>query len=530
VVATAILITVIGFASCTKLDTTSQGADLLIIDNINTFADTLDVTTSQGLFLNDSTIIRKNENYVIGKVSNDPLFGVTDAAVYVQFKPTFYPFYFGNAGDTVKNGTTGNASPNAGFDSAFICFSYKGAWGDTSLATTFAQTFEVRPIIDNDFRDKTDTVRKLNYQLPSSSLGPVIGTASITPAKISAYATLNKGLFKDSVNNQIRIKLSGPTGGGFGATIFNGQDSVAGTPAGGNNAFYNDSIFRNRYNGFAITVTSPNGNTLFYVNLAEAKSRLEFHYHKTKNGVKDTVVQSFQMYPNAVSTALASSSSANYIKRTLPPLVTNNPASSNFLYFQTSPGTYADLSIPALSPGSPNATNRIVHRAYLIVEQAPSTSTLDDKYTPPPYLYLDLKDISNTVPQKYKPIYFDLSNQYYDPDATASPLYFPQRNIDFNVHGGGALRRYENGTGLEFYRYEFNITRYVQHIVSNGYYNYSLRLQSPYNLFYPQYTGAQLLIPFANPVALGRVKVGSGNGTNLSNPHRMKVVVIYSKI
>ena len=514
--AAAILLT-IGVISCTKIDTTTQGGDILLVDNINTFEDTMYVNTSQGIFLNDSTLVYKNENHVIGRIDNDPFFGKTEAAIYVQFKPTFYPFYFGNAGDTVKNGTTGNASPLAGFDSAFICLSYKGAWGDTTLASNIPQNFEVRTIsnLDVDFRDKTDTVRKLNYQ-PSFINTTIIGSATITPQKIKSFAKLNKGLFKDSINNQIRIKLD-PA---FASSIFNGQDSAA---TGANNGFYNDSIFRRKFNGFAITV-SGTGNTLYYVNLAEAKTRLEFHYHKTRAGIKDTVVQSFQMFPLAQG-VIAASSSANYIKRTHSSFITAPTAGAPFLYLQTSPGSFANVSIPKLT----NYSNRIIHRAYLIVDEQPYVRTVDEYYTPPPYLYLDLKDSSNAVPQKYKPLYFDLSNQVYNPDITTSPFYFPANNVDVNVAGGDALRRRDPNSGLEYYGYELNITRYVQHIVTNNFYNYDLRLYAPSQIYYPQYIGRQFVIPFFNPTAVGRVRVVSGSVPN-TDIHRMRLRIIYSKI
>lgn len=512
--AAAILIIVVG-VSCTKLDTTNQGADILIVDNINTFEDTMYINTSQGIFMNDSTIITKNENHVIGKIDNDPFFGQTEAAIYVQLKPTFYPFYFGNPGDTVKNGTTGNASPDAGFDSAFICLSYKGAWGDTTAATNMGQTFEVRTFVDPSFRDKTDTVRKLNYQ-PNLSMGSVVSfPTTITPKQIAAFARQNKGLIKDSVNNQIRIRLNTA----FAAAIFNGQDSSS---TGPNNAFYNDSIFRSKFNGFAITSTGV-GNTLYYVNLAEAKTRLEFHYHKTKAGVKDTVVQSFQMYTNRLSPSFAASSSANYLKRThAGPVLSPTP---DYLYLQTSPGTFANLSIPKLTTYS----NRIVHRAYLIVDEAPYVPTVDKYYTAPPYLYLDLKDNAVSLPQKYKPVYFDLANQFYNPDATVSPNYFPTNNVDANVFGGGALLKYDFVTGLPYYGYEINLTRYVQHIITKGYFNYDLRLFAPSQMFYPQYSGIQFIIPYYNPVAVGRVRVVSGS-VPTSNIHRMRLRIIYSKI
>ncbi len=506
---------VIGY-SCTKFDTTSQGADLVTVDNINTFADTLDVIATQGIFTNvdDSTILSKTENHVIGNITNDPQFGNTEAAIYVQFKPTFYPFYFGSVGDTVKN------LAGTGFDSAFICLSYRGAWGDTSIS----QVFEVRAIAnaDNDFRDKTDTLRRLNYQ--PSVVTTILGSATLKSQDIISKKKIVYG--KDSVENQIRIPLTG-AGAIFAASLFL-QDSTA---TGSNNGFYKDSIFKTKSNGFEIKVSGTgNGNALFYVNLADAKTRLEFQYFKKKNGIKDTAIQSFQMYPQKTASALASSS-ANYIKRThsLGTIPTVG-APTNDVYIQTAPGTFANIKIPELNAGSPKATNRIVHRAYLIVEQNPSGAPTDNHFTPPPYLYLDLKDTSLAIPQRYKPVYFDLSNQVgYNPDATGiNPLYHPfpaVNNIDLNNFGGAALKRFDGAN--TFYRYEINITRYVQHIVTNGYKNYDLRLYAPFNYFYPQYEGAKYVIPFFNPLAFGRVRVGTGTNTN---NHKMRLVIVYSKV
>ena len=511
----AFLLIAIGI-SCTKLDTTTLGSDLITVDNVNTFADTLTVNATQGIF-NDSTILQKSDNHAVGLITTDVLFGRTDARIYVQFKPTNYPFYFGNAGDTVKNSSFVGGSPNAGFDSAFICLSYKGAWGDTSANGNIQQTFEVRAINDIGFRSKPDTIRQLG-SLPPNVVSNLLGSAVITPQVIAKKIIFGKGIFKDSVINQIRIKLTAD-GATFAAALFNGQDTSA---AGINNGFRNDSIYRSKYNGFEIRVTNGSGNTLYYVNLAETKSRLEFHYRKTKNGVKDTLVQSFQMYSTKTGST-AASSSMNYIKRdystgNLPAI--NTP--TNNVFIQTAPGTFANLNIPGLTGYS----NRIVHRAFLIIEQTPEISPSDNIYTPPPYLYLDLKD---TVPQRYKPVYFDLTNAIpYNPDVTTvNGLYhpFPFGNVDIALFGGVALKRFEPA-GNVFYRYEINLTRYVQHIVTNGYKNYDLRLYAPFNYIYPQYLGIQYIIPFYNPIALGRVRVGTGLNPN----HKMRMVVVYSKV
>lgn len=507
---------------CTKLDTTTLGADLVTVDNINTFADTLGVNATQGFF-NDSTILQKGDNHAIGVITTDNLFGSTDARIYVQFKPTIYPFYFGNAGDTVKNSSFTPGSAFAGLDSAFICLSYRGAFGDTSSVSNIPQTFEVRAIMDDGFRQKTDTIRQLGGATPAVD-NNILGTTVINPATIAQKFVFGRGVNKDSVTNQIRIKLTG-AGATFAEALFNGQDTVANSM---NNGFRADSIFRKKYNGFEIRVKSgTSGNAIYYVNIADAKSRLEFHYRKTKAGVRDTVVQSFQMYTTQVGNT-AASSSMNYIKRDYttasPSLPAANTATNN-VFIQTAPGTFANLSIPGLT----GYTNRIVHRAYLIVEQTPENPITDKIYKAPPFLYLDLKDTSTAVPQRYKPLYFDLGSAIpYNPDASGvNPVYhpFPFGNVDVQTFGGFELKRFEPA-GTAFSRYEINITRYVQHIVSNGYKNYDLRLYAPFNYYYPQYLGTQYVIPYFNPIALGRVRVGSGSNSN----HRMKLVVVYSKI
>ncbi len=505
----AILAATLFTIGCNKLDTTPLGSDLVTVDNINTFSREFPVITTPGIFnnTNDSTIIRKTENHVIGNIglASDSKFGKTESAVYVQFKPTFYPFYFGNAGDTVRSSIT----PLVGLDSAFICLSYKGAWGDTATATSIEQRFEVRAISDNNFKDTPDVFRRINYK-PSVN-GTLIGFVNVKPQSIAKRIYLGRGIYKDSIENVIRIPLNA-----YGLTLFN-QDTI-----NSNNGFLNDSIFRAKFNGFEIKSVTD-GNTLFYVNLNDAKSRIEFNYRRKKNNLYDTLVQSFPFYSSTLGTT-ASSSSANYIKRdyTGTPLLTNTSTSDD-LFIQTAPGTYANISIPGLN--SFKDTNRIINRAYLIVEQNDGTAT-PNIFTPPPYLYMDLID---TVANRFKPVYFDLSEQYaYNPDATyTNPLYhpYPSGNVDVGNFGGIALKR--DDAGNTFYRYEFNITRYVQHIVTNKYYNYNLRLYSPYNYFYNQYPGSQYVIPFYNQLALGRVRVGSGN-ISPTNTHRMKFVVIYS--
>jgi hypothetical protein len=509
--ALASLLFIIGLG-CTKIDTTTLGTDVLTVDNVNTFSETFSVTATQGIFTNDSTLVRKNENHALGLISSDPLFGKTEAAIYVQFKPTFYPFYFGNAGDTVRN-TVSQPSPLAGFDSLYLCLSYKGAWGDT--ATTTPLKLQITKIIDPNFKSKTDTVRKLNSIILTDGIS--LGEVTVTPQMIKDKSVFARG--RDSVVNTIKIPFNTAAGALFAKSLFN-QDTTGLI----NNGFKNDSLFREKSYGFEIKVNSPSGKILYYVNLTEATSRLEFVFGRRNFGRLDTIVQSFRMYPVAPTTTVAASSSHNYLVRDRTGSAVTVPSTDN-IYLQTGPGTFGNLSIPSLT----GLSNRIIHRAYLVVDQTGITGT-QSVYTPPPYLYLDLKDTVVTPVQLYKPLYFDLSLNPYYPDANfVNPLYhpYPNANVDTRVFGGQALARYDAAGNL-FYRYEINITRYVQHIVTNGYKNYDLRLYAPFNYYYPQYLGSQYLIPFFNPLAAGSIKVGSGTTTDTN--HKMKLVVIYSKL
>jgi hypothetical protein len=512
--------------SCTKIDTTTQGADLVTIDNIITKSDTLDVDTEQGFFANatsanngDSTVLAKTANHVIGQIHSDNLFGKTEASIFVQFKPDFFPFYFGSAGDTTKKGTSLNASPFAGLDSVVLCLSYKGAWGDTGVANAPLR-IQVLSINDASFAEKYDTTRAIGiFPLSLSAPSTLITQKDITLKDITArtYYGKKNGLPGDSVDNQIRIKLDSAN---FGALLYNQDSSSAG-------AFNSDAKFRAAFKGFEIKVTSVGGKVLYYVNLAEAKTRLEVHYRKVRvGGVRDTLMHSLLMYASPSGTRNACAT-ANYITRNYAgSQASNNPgANTPYLFLQTSPGTYGKLKVKGLD----TLNNRIVHRAYLIVDQVPVLPAETDPYSPPAYLYADLKDTVVSSPQRYKPVYFDLSTRsFYNPDAaTASELYFPNSNVEVSNYGGAAEKRYD--AGALFYRYQINLTRYVQHIVTNKYKNYDLRLYAPYSLFYPQYTGSNFIIPYYNPLAVGRVRVGGGTLPR-TDPHKMKLVVIYSII
>ncbi len=476
--------------SCTKLDTTSIGGDLIPeVDNINTFADTLDVYTTQGVFegiYKDTTKLSYAENYAIGKI-NDPLMGATNASLYLQLKPAFYPFFIGKiAKDTIVQA-----------DSVVLCLSYKAFWGDT-LQPLQLQAFEVDPNAGGLW-DSAYAKRDINYApILRNSISSI---QSFDLRNMSKYVKVGK---TDSVNNQIRIKLSDTY-----RNYFFGGDTIPTS----NNAFRNDSLFRRYINGFAVVASG--GNALAYVDLLDATTRLEFHYKRKNGGAVDTTYSNLYFNVGLNGEVVRWGAVANKVTRTRNPL----PNGNQELYLQTNPGTFANLYIQGLS----SLTNRIVHRAELQVTQIPDPST-DKVFSPPLYMYMDLVDSGTN---KWKPIYFDLNpSTFYDPDnKTPGYPYFPYNgNVDVNYFGG----YYKEKTDIAGTRgyYNFNITRYVQQMATKHTTNYQMRMFPANNFSYPQY--GPVSIPYKNPIAYGRVKVGGGNHPNPT--YKMRLRIIYSKI
>ena len=475
--------------NCTKLDTTNIGSDLLpAVDNVHTFDTVLNINTSQGIF-NDTTTIYRTDDHALGMISNDPLFGTTVANVYMQLKPTFYPFYFGAEGDTLF-------SHGAGLDSVVLCINYKAFWGDSSVPIRL----EVREVNDPKFRDSVYTAKKLDYQ---PLTGNILAAEFVDVRRLGD--TVNYTNKRDYSVNQIRIKLDDA----WAKQLYE-RDTLPGR------AFRDDSLFRSFYHGLAVIATTGNG--LIYTNLADTSTKIEIHFRRKNKGKLDTLYNSFKLNPTFTgSSTNAPSNTVNNMIRNRAGARVSSPTADE-LFLQTTPGTYVNLNIPGLS----TLSNRIIHRAEIIIEQIPTDPTLDGVLSPPNFLYIDLKDTGTTA--RWKPVYFDLSpNIAYDPDFKTGFPYFPSSGVDY-AYFGGYRRDKKDVFGTPIHYYNFNISRYVQHIVTNHYPNYDLRLFAPYSFSYPQYT--QDVIPYSNNVGQGRVRVGSGTNAN----YKLRLRIVYSKI
>jgi hypothetical protein len=500
-------ISLIGW-NCTKLDTTDIGGDQLPdVDNVNTFDTTLLINSTQENYFSDSTYIGKYDDYALGSITNDPLFGTTNASIFMQLKPPFYPFFFGNAGDTING-------PGLGLDSIVLCLKYRGFWGDSTLPLNL----QVREVQDPLFRDSVNKENKTNV---SFTTGTSLGTASIDVRNLGNYIVYRNG--RDSVNNQIRIKI---TNVAWVNALF-GRDSTK-LGAGNNNAFYNDSIYRRLYNGVAVFAAGGGSNGLLYANLSDTSTKLEVHYKRKSVGATkiDSIYTSLKLNPLFAPTTPNApvSNTSNFIVRNRSGYrVTSPTAGEHFL--QASPGTFVNLNIPGLSAFS----NSIIHRAEIIVEQIPTDPVLDEKLSAPNFLYLELKD--SGITNKWKPIYYDLNNtQSYDPDYKGSSYFLPldpstgSLNINYNYFGGYRRTKPDPFTGGQIKYYNFNVSRYVQQIVTDHTRSYDMRLSAPFNLNYQQYSA--VILPYGNNIAYGRVRIGSGSNPN----YKLRLRIIYSKL
>ncbi|HEX8334528.1 MAG TPA: hypothetical protein VF622_18025, partial [Segetibacter sp.] len=158
-------------------------------------------------------------------------------------------------------------------------------------------------------------------------------------------------------------------------------------------------------------------------------------------------------------------------------------------------------------------------RAELITEQSPDNDPVITTMNPPRYLLLSAYDSATKAR-------INIPNDY-QLDQTGAPNY---------EYFGGLLSYKTEGT-QRLASYKFNISRYVQGIVSRRDKNHLLLISAPTNdslSYSPPYpfTGKPgsyyITTGSANNTADGRVKLHGGS--TIGNPNRMRLRIIYSRL
>ncbi|MFM8255166.1 MAG: DUF4270 family protein, partial [Bacteroidota bacterium] len=285
--------------------------------------------------------------------------------------------------------------------------------------------------------------------------------------------------------NVLRIPLDNS----FGVRLTNYD-----TSATANGGYRSDSIFKKLFRGFAVK-TDQIGNGLTYINPTDANTKLIVYYRVRKNGSLDTTFTEFFH---------SKTTQANLVKRTpggeWATYLTNNQTRDDKIFIASTPGSYATINIPGLD----TLSNVIVHKAELILTPLP---------TP--------QQSSFVFPQR---LLLDRVNTRGDTALTF--------DLDMGIRDNYGSFAYDNGRFggnlLGDSTYRFDITRYVQKIVTNDSSNFKLRVYAPgrTNLFSPlyKYWGA---VYVNDLVAYGRAVFAGGNYLNPSK--RLRLRIIYSK-
>ncbi len=351
---------------------------------------------------------------------------------------------------------------------------------------------------------------ELNNKLAYNRAYPTDTT--ITPFSVIGSKTVDITKFDDSVNygfenakNQIRIKLDNS----FATRLIKNYDSL--------NAYKTDSAFRDKFAGFAIVPAQSSGNALIRVSLTDTNTKLSLYYSTRVDAStkRDTTVSYFRF--NA-SGAPQTSASANTIHR-----IRSGAQVANFLktgnsdslaFIQTSPGTFVTVKVPNLS----RFRNTLIHRAELMVYQAPFDPLTDRIFAAPRFVLLSSYDSTN----KRK---INIPNDYEVTQGGA------------NITSFGGFRDNKELPGIgKVNAYTFTLTRYVQGIVTRHDSSYVMRLSASSNdsLYYkPPYPIITNAAPVyispgnANIIANGRVRVFGGS---VRSQQRMRLRIIYSEL
>ncbi|MCK9403145.1 MAG: DUF4270 domain-containing protein [Chitinophagaceae bacterium] len=477
----------IAFGSgCTRISSTDIGSGLIpAIDGVNTRDTLLDVITDS-FEDTDSTRIYKGDNHLLGTITNDPIFGKTTASMFFELKPGSYPYYIPGNKDSLV------------VDSAVLIVSYRGFYGDSTQPLRL-NVFE----IDKNTPLNIFNAYPANYAA-SHNFNLVQSLGNSINVDIRRMGDSVKNRYEDATN-QIRFRLNASVAKRF----LKDYDST--------NAYISDSAFRTYFAGFAITAnTGTSANALLKINLADTNTKFALYYSSSSTGAtkRDTSVAylkfstSYSGDANLVLRDRSGSDAAKHLTTTAKP--------DSLVYVQTTPGTYVRIKIPGLQ----SMSNRIIHRAELITEQVPDDAnlpTIETQMLPPKILLLTAFDSARNSKR-------NIPNDYILSSSGANTAAFGGYLVSKSVPGYDRIASYT-----------FDISRYIQGIVTRKDTSFTLRLSAPSNdslLYTPPYPGNTFSQTYymspsgGNDVGDGRIRLGGGSHTRF----RMRLRIIFSRI
>lgn len=455
--------------NCTKIDTTTLGSGLIPpVDNVNTFDTLISVTAiNYDSATTTCDTLYRHSDHALGYISNDPRFGKTTAGIYLELKPSSFPFSFPNKKDSIFG------------DSVVLELQYKKSFGDSTVPQ------KVNAYLLQGTSFKIDTTYTSCFSAPY--FGTPFGSKIFTPARLRDTVKV----LGDTSINELRIKLKDQ----FAQSLF-AQDSST--------WFKNDSTFRKNIPGFALFPdASFGGNALNYFNLDSPRTRLALYYRYMLAGKLDTGITyfTFNNLTGEANQIVRDRSGADIAGH-----LSHNPLGDDQVYIQTSPGSFANLKIPGLN----SLSNRVILRADLIMQSLPLIPS--DPFATPDILYIQTKDSS--LQGQYHPIPCD---------------FVPSGNIrDFGGFRNVVKDNFGNTISQYDFNITRYIQNFVTRGRTQMDLRLSAPTHIFNFTAYQDYCG-QVVIPFNIPYngnGEGRVILGGGNNSN----YRMKLRIIYSKL
>ncbi len=450
--------------------TTNIGAGLIPpVDGVFTKDTVLEVLTKNIGF--DTVAVGISDDHVLGYI-NDPIFGKTKASINFQVGPLTSPFSLGFNKDSIV------------LDSVVLCLSYHGNWGDTiPHLKLHVYTIEPEVLFNNDSAYDNNITFERGPEITES------GTAK--DVDITTLNDVDSTIFnKEPTINQLRIKLSNA----FGQQIIN-LDSPS--------AFQNDSTFYNYLRGLVVE-PEETGNALVLINLLDTATHLSLYYHTINHS--DTVTRRFA--PNVLTSASSNTILRDYQGTQIPSYVSRADSNQDLVFMQTSPGLYTHINIQSVL----HMPNVIVHRAEILMYQVPDLTTDNDKYLTAPNLFLSAEDSNRRFAIPY-----DIT---FSGGSISNLFQFgvtPKSHIDAN-------------TGRTTSYYSFDISRYVQNVITRHDTLYNLSLFAPYNQYIYPVKNTIYAVPISSPAlnnaAVGRVMLGGGSNSQ----YKMRLHIVYSAV
>jgi hypothetical protein len=456
--------------SCKRInEATELGGNLIpAVDNVSTFEIALNSITKNAL-TTDSSKVLYNDRVAFGDI-NDPEFGHVHANFCFNVSaPSYGSYPFLPRKDTIHT-----------IDSVVLSLRFAGAYGDTLASGTQTLSVYEIPYSGPGTSLRSDTVL-YKYNDPSSDFvgNTQIGskTFTITSLDDSTPVVNPGGTFK--VANVVRVRLDNS----LGTKLANMSTDAA---VGG---YSSDSLFHTQFNGLAIK-SANSGNALSYFDPSDTATKLIVYYRYSLNGKDTTGIVQYDHVTNGQTNYVNVQPGGNWA-------ASLNNSAADKIYIQSSPsGSYASIVIPALN----SFGNKVIHRAEIIATKLPSPG--DNTFPPPFRLLLDRIR------------------------KNGDSAYLLEK--DLLLGNDGSVGYVNFGGTLNDNLYRFNITRYVQSIVTRHEPNDTLRLWAPlraweYSSALHSYVGN---LPVNNLVANGRVVLGGG--TYPDSTARLRLRIVYS--